>query len=148
MVASVALGCVGIGGRFLASNGLVCQTSDVQYITARSNLWASLAGTTVTAIACGKFKHRATRGTLVFMQPIGNNGDNDQLAVTITGFHVRYDGRAVVQGMWAHDGRVIRQPFNLTLPQKRMATIRWCVPWFRAGKRSANKWGEEFIEIN
>lgn len=102
---------------FLAGNGLVYQTSDVQYITALSNLWASpleqqLQQTLVANLSA------ALPGTLVSTQPIG--GDGDQLAVTIIGFHGRYDGRAVVQGVWllTHDGRVMRQPFNLALPQE------------------------------
>ncbi|CRL44897.1 hypothetical protein SGGMMB4_02285 [Sodalis glossinidius str. 'morsitans'] len=105
---------------FLVGNGLVYQTNDVQYTTARSNLWASpleqqLQQTLVANLSA------ALPGTLVSTQPIGSGDDNDQLLVTLTGFHGRYDGRAIVQGVWllTHDGRVIRQPFDLALPQEK-----------------------------
>ncbi|OZI15099.1 hypothetical protein CE195_04125 [Sodalis-like symbiont of Philaenus spumarius] len=105
---------------FLAGNGLVYQTHDVQYTTARSNLWASpleqqLQQTLVANLSA------ALPGTLVSTQPIGSGDGNDQLSVTLTGFHGRYDGRAIVQGVWllTYDGRVIHQPFDLALPQEK-----------------------------
>lgn len=134
---------------FLAGNGLVYQTSDVQYITARSNLWASPLEQQLQQALVANLS-AALPGTLVSTQPIGSSGDSDQLAVTITGFHGRYDGRAVVQGVWllTHDGRVIRQPFNLTLPQKKDgydALVRTLAQgWETVGQQVA----KEFIAIN
>lgn len=94
---------------FLAGNGLVYQTSDVQYITARSNLWASPLEQQLQQSLVANLS-AALPGTLVSTQPIGSSGDSDQLVVTITGFHGRYDGRAVVQGGVASDPRRTRHP--------------------------------------
>ncbi len=55
---------------------------------------------------------------MVASQPLGN--EQDTLSVTVTGFHGRYDGRAVVSGEWLlnRQGRLIRQPFHIELKQE------------------------------
>lgn len=105
---------------FLAGNGLVYQTSDVQYTTAHSNLWASPLEQQLQQALVADLS-AALPGTLVSTQPIGSRDDGSELTVTLTGFHGRYDGRAVVQGVWllTVNGRVIRQPFDLALPQEK-----------------------------
>ncbi|MBT9433317.1 membrane integrity-associated transporter subunit PqiC [Candidatus Sodalis endolongispinus] len=105
---------------FLAGNGLVYQTSDVQYTTARSNLWASPLEQQLQQALVANLS-AALPVTLVSTQPIGSRDDGSELTVTLTGFHGRYDGRAVVQGVWllTQNGRVIRQPFDLALPQEK-----------------------------
>lgn len=39
--------------------------------------------------------------------------------MTVTGFHGRYDGRAIIRGVWIlkHQGQLIKQPFDLELKQ-------------------------------
>jgi uncharacterized lipoprotein YmbA len=56
-------------------------------------------------------------GWLVSSQPL--DSDQDVLNVTITGFHGRYDGRAIIRGVWIlrHQGQLIKQPFDLELKQ-------------------------------
>ncbi|MGP4123831.1 MAG: membrane integrity-associated transporter subunit PqiC [Sodalis sp. (in: enterobacteria)] len=105
---------------FLAGNGLVYQTSDVQYVTAHSNLWASPLEQQLQQLLVANL-NAALPGTLISTQSISRSGEGDQLTVTINGFHGRYDGYAVIQGVWflTHEGCVIRQPFNLTLPQEK-----------------------------
>lgn len=134
---------------FLAGNGLVYQTSDVQYITARSNLWASLLDQQLQQSLVANLS-ATLPGTLVSTQPIGISGDSDQLTVTITGFHGRYDGRAVVQGMWllTHDGHVIYQPFNLTLPQEKDGYDALVRTLAQGWKSVGQQVGKEFIAIN
>lgn len=101
---------------YLAGNGLVYQTSDVKYVIAANNLWASpldqqLQQTLVSNLG------QALPGRLVASQPLGDT--HDTLSVHVTGFHGRYDGKVVVSGEWLlqHQGRLIKRGFNLTLPQ-------------------------------
>lgn len=101
---------------YLAGNGLVYQTSDVRYVIASNNLWASpldqqLQQTLVTNLS------KALPGRLISGKPAGDN--HDTLNVNVTGFQGRYDGRVVVSGEWLlqHQGRLIKQGFNLVLPQ-------------------------------
>ncbi|QHM76004.1 hypothetical protein C7M52_01967 [Mixta theicola] len=102
---------------YLAGNGVVYQTSDVKYVIAANNLWASpldqqLQQTLVTNLS------NALPGRLISAAPLGER--HDTLNVNVTGFHGRYDGQVVISGSWTleHGGRITRQPFNLTLPQQ------------------------------
>lgn len=102
---------------YLAGNGVVYQTSDVKYVIATSNLWASpldqqLQQTLVTNLS------NALPGRLVSAAPLGEQ--HDTLNINVTGFHGRYDGQVVISGSWTleHNGKIIRQNFNLTLPQQ------------------------------
>lgn len=103
---------------FLAGNGLVYQTNDVQYVMANNNLWASpleqqLQQAMVTDLS------RLLPGRLVSSQQLSNNEATDTLALNVTGFHGRFDGRAIIQGEWllTRDGQVTRHPFTFTLKQ-------------------------------
>lgn len=107
---------------FLAGHGVVYQTNDLQYITARSHLWASPLEEQLQQSLVA-YLSAALPETWVCTQAIGNTADYgayDQVTLIITGFHGRYDGRAIVRGRWllTHGGRVIRHSFNLALPQK------------------------------
>ena len=94
---------------YLAGNGVVYQTSDVQYVIANNNLWASPLD-------------QQLRNTLVAnlsSQLLGS--DQDTLNVTVTGFHGRYDGVVVVSGEWLlnHQGQLIKRPFHLEMKQQK-----------------------------
>lgn len=70
---------------YLAGNGVVYQTSDVQYVIASNNLWASpkdqqLRNTLVANLGS------QLPGWVVASQPLGT--DQDTLNVTVTGFTV------------------------------------------------------------
>lgn len=102
---------------YLAGNGVVYQTSDVQYVIATKNLWASpldqqLRTTLVANLSNG------LPGWVVASQPLGS--DQDTLNVTVTGFHGRYDGRVIVSGEWLvnHRGQLIKRPFHIELRQQ------------------------------
>lgn len=102
---------------YLAGNGVVYQTSDVKYVIASQNLWASpldqqLQQTLVTNLS------RALPGRLVSATPLSEQ--HDTLNVNVTNFQGRYDGKAVISGEWVlqHQGRLIKQSFNLLLPQQ------------------------------
>ena len=102
---------------YLAGNGVVYQTSDVQYVIASNNLWASpldqqLRNTLVANLGS------QLPGWVVASQPLGT--DQDTLNVTVTGFHGRYDGNVVVSGEWLlkHQGQLIKRPFNIVLRQE------------------------------
>lgn len=101
---------------YLAQNGVVYQTNDVQYVIGQNNLWASpldqqLQQSLVTNLS------NALPGWLVSSQPMSS--DQDVLNVTITGFHGRYDGKAIIRGEWVlnRQGRMIKRPFSLALTQ-------------------------------
>ncbi|MFI8418210.1 membrane integrity-associated transporter subunit PqiC [Serratia sp. NPDC078593] len=101
---------------YLAQSGVVYQTNDVQYVIGKNNLWASpldqqLQQSLVTNLS------NALPGWLVSSQPMSS--DQDVLNVTITGFHGRYDGKAIIRGEWVlkHQDRLIKRPFNLELKQ-------------------------------
>ncbi|WP_353613905.1 membrane integrity-associated transporter subunit PqiC [Mangrovibacter phragmitis] len=102
---------------FLAGSGVVYQTSDVNYVVAKQNLWASpldqqLRDTLVANLST------ALPGWVVSSQPLGN--DQDSLSVVISGFQGRYDGQVVVSGEWLlnQKGEYTRRPFSVTLPQQ------------------------------
>ncbi len=101
---------------YLSGNGLAYQTSDVQYVIATSNLWASpldqqLQQTLVSNLS------QMMPGWLVTGSLAGNNYDT--LSVTVTGFHGRYDGKAVISGSWIlqQGDQTLRRPFSLVLKQ-------------------------------
>lgn len=101
---------------YLAGNGVVYQTNDVQYVIASSNRWASpldqqLQQTLVSNLSA------ELPGALVSSAPLGQQ--QDTLNVTVTGFNGRYDGMAVITGDWIlqREGRIIKRPFTVVLPQ-------------------------------
>ncbi|MCW1971824.1 UNVERIFIED_ORG: hypothetical protein FHW05_000638 [Pantoea agglomerans] len=102
---------------YLAGNGLVYQTSDVKYVIAANNLWASpldqqLQQTMITNLT------KALPGRLVTQTLMGQ--EHDTLNITVNDFQGRYDGKAVISGQWTleHQGRFKKQAFNLVLPQQ------------------------------
>lgn len=102
---------------FLSANGMVYQTSDVQYVIASNNLWASpldqqLRNTLTTNLA------RALPGWIVASQPLGQ--EQSALSMNITGFHGRYDGKVIVSGEWLlrQKGEIITRPFRIELNQQ------------------------------
>ncbi|ALB66314.1 probable lipoprotein protein YPO1422 [Cronobacter dublinensis 1210] len=102
---------------YLAGNGVVYQTTDVQYVIASQNLWASpldqqLRNTLVTNLSA------TLPGWVVSAQPLG--AEQDTLNVNVTGFHGRYDGRVIVSGEWLlkHKGQLIKRPFYTGLKQQ------------------------------
>ena len=103
---------------YLAGNGVVYQTSDVQYVIASNNLWASpldqqLRNTLVATLST------QLPGWVVASQPLGSV--QDTLNVTVTGFHGRYDGKVIVSGEWLlnHQGQLIKRPFHIEAVQTR-----------------------------
>ena len=132
---------------YLAGNGLVYQTSDVKYVIAANNLWASpldqqLQQTLITNLS------KALPGRLVSGSPLG--AQHDTLNVTVTGFQGRYDGQAVISGEWTleYQGRLTKRAFNLTLPQKEDgydALVRTlALGWQQTAQQIANS----AVEIN
>lgn len=102
---------------FLAGTGVVYQTTDVQYVIATNNLWASpldqqLRNTLVSNLSS------ALLGWVVASQPLGN--DQQALSVNVTGFHGRYDGKVIVSGEWLvkRQGEIIKRPFHIELKQQ------------------------------
>ncbi|WP_205419494.1 ABC-type transport auxiliary lipoprotein family protein, partial [Klebsiella pneumoniae] len=82
---------------YLAGNGVVYQTSDVKYVIANNNLWASpldqqLRNTLVANLST------QLPGWVVASQPLGSA--QDTLNVTVTEFNGRYDGKVIVSGEW------------------------------------------------
>jgi len=101
---------------YLAGNGVVYQSNDVQYVIATSNLWASPLNQQLQQTLVSNLSAELP-GAVVSATPIGQQ--QDILNVTVTGFHGRYDGKAVVSGEWMlqRDGQLYKHAFMLTLPQ-------------------------------
>ncbi|MEM6159788.1 membrane integrity-associated transporter subunit PqiC [Erwinia sp. P6884] len=101
---------------YLAGNGVVYQSSDVQYVIAANNLWASPLDQQLQQTLVANLSE-ALPGWLVSSMPLGEQ--QDKLNVNVTHFHGRYDGQVVIGGDWVleHDGKITKRPFSLTLPQ-------------------------------
>lgn len=101
---------------YLSASGLVYQTSDVQYVIATNNLWASpldqqLRNTLIVNLG------QAMPGWIVASQPLNN--EQNALTVNVTGFHGRYDGKVIVSGEWLlkQKEKLISRPFRIELNQ-------------------------------
>ncbi|MFG1175270.1 membrane integrity-associated transporter subunit PqiC [Erwiniaceae bacterium CAU 1747] len=101
---------------YLAGNGVVYQSNDVQYVIAANNRWASPLDQQLMQTLVGNLSSELP-GAIVSSAPLGQQ--HDTLNVTITGFHGRYDGKAVVSGVWIlqREGRLVKRAFTLALPQ-------------------------------
>ncbi|WP_034913882.1 membrane integrity-associated transporter subunit PqiC [Erwinia sp. 9145] len=101
---------------YLAGNGVVYQSSDVQYVIASNNLWASPLDQQLQQTLLANLS-QALPGSLVSASPLGQQ--QDKLNVNVTGFHGRYDGQAIVSGEWVleHQGKIEKRSFALTMPQ-------------------------------
>ena len=102
---------------FLGSAGLVYQTNDVQYVMAANNLWASPLDQQLRQSLQSYLGSRLP-GWVVSEQQ-GPDASQQQLTVNVTGFHGRYDGRAVVSGTWtlSQNGQLRQHRFNIELKQ-------------------------------
>lgn len=101
---------------FLAGNGVVYQTSDVEYVTASNNLWASPLEQQLQQTLAANLTN-ALPGALVSSSQVA--GNQDTLVVNVTGFQGRYDGQVVIRGEWllTHNDVITRFPINVTLKQ-------------------------------
>lgn len=120
---------------YLAGNGVVYQTSDVKYVIANNNLWASpldqqLRNTLVANLST------QLPGWVVASQPLGSA--QDTLNVTVTEFNGRYDGKVIVSGEWLlnHQGQTDQTSVPSGKECKlRMVTMRWLKCWPVSGVR-------------
>lgn len=125
----------------LAGNGVVYQTSDVQYVIASSNLWASPLDQQLQQTLVSNLSAALPGALVTTTQP---SADHDTLNVTVTGFQGRYDGQVVVSGAWVleHNGQLRRQSFAITLPQSEDgydAMVRTLAQgWLQASRQMAN----------
>ncbi len=101
---------------YLAQNGIVYQTNDVQYVIAQNNLWASPLDQQLQQALVANLSS-ALPGWVVSSQPMSSG--QDVLNVSVTGFHGRHDGTAVIRGEWvlSQNGRLVKKPFSLMLKQ-------------------------------
>lgn len=124
---------------YLAGNGVVYQTTDVQYVIATSNLWASPLDQQLRTTLVANLSNQLP-GWVVASQPLGS--DQDTLNVTVTGFHGRYDGHVIVSGEWLlnHQGQIIKRPFHVELAQQKDG-------YDEMVKMLAQAWGQEASAI-
>ncbi len=103
---------------YLAGNGVVYQTSDVQYVIGNNNLWASPLDQQLRNTLVANLSSQMP-GWVVASQPLGS--DQDTLNVNVTGFHGRYDGSVIISGEWLlnHQGKLTKRPFHLELKQQK-----------------------------
>lgn len=102
---------------YLAENGLVYQTTDVQYSIATQNLWASPLDQQLRSTLAANLSARLP-GWIVSSQPLGN--EQSVLSVEVTDFYGRYDGHVIVSGEWLlnQQGTLIKRPFYIDLKQQ------------------------------
>ncbi len=102
---------------YLGANGVVYQTSDVQYVIATNNLWASPLDQQLRNTLIGNLS-QSLPGWIVASQPLGS--EQSSLTVNITGFHGRYDGKVIVSGEWLlkQNNEIINRPFRIELNQQ------------------------------
>ncbi|MEB7711761.1 membrane integrity-associated transporter subunit PqiC [Kluyvera cryocrescens] len=102
---------------FLAGSGVVYQTSDVQYVIANNNLWASPLDQQLRTTLVSNLSNQLP-GWVISSQPLGS--DQDTLNMSVTGFHGRYDGKVVVSGEWLlnHQGQLTKRPFHIEMAQQ------------------------------
>lgn len=102
---------------FLAQSGIVYQTSDVQYVIANNNLWASPLEQQLRSTLLNNLRSDMP-GWVISSQPIGQ--EQQSLSVNVTGFHGRYDGKVIVSGEWLlqRGDQIVQRPFNIQLPQQ------------------------------
>lgn len=101
---------------YLNGTGVAYQTSAVKYHIAKDNLWASPLEQQLQQTLAAQLG-RELPGWLVSSRAM--SGEQAVLNVTVTGFHGRYDGKAIISGQWTlnRDNQIISQPFNLQLEQ-------------------------------
>lgn len=101
---------------YLAGNGLVYQTSEVKYVIAANNQWASPLDQQLKQVLVSDLSAQLP-SRVVSATPLGAHPD--QLNVNVTSFQGRYDGRAVIRGDWTlqQGDRVVRRAFALAIPQ-------------------------------
>ncbi|VEB07143.1 lipoprotein [Klebsiella pneumoniae] len=68
---------------------MVYQTTDVQYVIANNNLWASPLDQQLRTTLVANLSQQLP-GWVVSSQPLGS--EQDTLNVAVNGFHGRYDG--------------------------------------------------------
>jgi uncharacterized lipoprotein YmbA len=124
---------------YLAGNGVVYQTSDVQYVIANNNLWASPLDQQLRTTLVANLSNQLP-GWVVASQPLGS--DQDTLNVNVSGFHGRYDGKVIVSGEWLlnHQGQLIKRPFHIEVKQQQDG-------YDEMVKTLAQAWSQEAIAI-
>lgn len=102
---------------FLSATGMVYQTSDVQYVIATNNLWASPLDQQLRNTLTANLS-QALPGWIVASQPLGH--EQSTLSVNVTGFHGHYDGKVIVSGEWLlkQQDEIITRPFRIELDQQ------------------------------
>ncbi|MBW9312669.1 hypothetical protein FA041_07545 [Escherichia coli] len=118
---------------YLAGNGVVYQTSDVKYVIANNNLWASPLINSCATPRCQPEHATARLGGCL----PASGKRRDTLNVTVTEFNGRYDGKVIVSGEWLlnHRGQLIKRPFRLEGCKLRMVTMKWLKCWPVSGVR-------------
>ncbi|MDF7681255.1 membrane integrity-associated transporter subunit PqiC [Enterobacteriaceae bacterium ESL0689] len=102
---------------YLSGNGVVYQTTNVQYVMAENNLWASPLEQQLRTTLMANLSQQLP-GWMISSEQLRNT--QDTLSVTVNGFHGRYDGRVIVSGEWLlkHKGQLIKRPFNIEVKQQ------------------------------
>lgn len=124
---------------YLAGSGVVYQTSDVQYVIASNNLWASPLDQQLRTTLIANLSNQLP-GWVIASQPLGH--DQDTLNVSVNGFHGRYDGKVIVSGEWLlnHQGQLIKRPFHIELAQQKDG-------YDEMVKMLAQAWSQEAVSI-
>lgn len=111
---NVVMSQLSIAG-FLDQSGIVYQTSNNEISVAARNLWAEPLPEQLQRALFDELTRQAKTVT-IFQSAQGAPVRSVRLSVTFSGFHGRYDGQAIVSGVWsladAQNQLLLRQPFK------------------------------------
>lgn len=111
---NVALARVSVAG-FLDKSGIVYQTGPNKVSVAASNLWAEPLPEQLHSAVFAELA-RKLKGMTLFPGLQSAPARSLRLSLKFSGFHGRYDGKALVAGLWtlsdAQGQALIRQPFE------------------------------------
>lgn len=111
---NVVLSKLAVAG-FLDKSGIIYQTTENEVSVAARNLWAEPLPDQIERALYDELTRRA-QGVTIFKTVDAAPVRSVRLSVSFSGFHGRYDGQAIVSGVWsladAQNQLLLRQPFN------------------------------------
>lgn len=111
---NIVLSKLAVAG-FLDKSGIIYQTTENEVSVAARNVWAEPLPEQIERALYDELTRRA-KGVTIFKTADTAPVRSVRLSVAFSGFHGRYDGQAVVSGVWslsnAQNQLLLRQPFN------------------------------------
>lgn len=102
---------------YLNGNGIVYQTSDVQFVMANQNLWGGSLQQQLSNTLAENLNAQLPNWLIANQMMVEGNKN---LQVNVTGFHGRYDGKVIIKGEWAlySEGKLFTKTFDIQQEQQ------------------------------